>query len=123
MSSVNLFRQQIANPDNPINMYDMSNEDIEDLTMKFRTKPNIGKYIIFTDDHYGGFGQTDEYKGKKIINESGDKNDPFINLSDKFADVYIVRRPNRGGRSKRYRSHRKRRNSRKCSRKRIKTKK
>ena len=117
MSSVNLFREQIANPDNPINMYDASNQDIEDLTMKFRTKPNIGKYIIFTDDHYGGFGQTDEYKGKQIINESGDRNDPFINLSDKFVDVYVVRRPNRGGRSKRYRSKKYR--SRKRSRKQI----
>jgi hypothetical protein len=98
--SLNLSREQIANPDNPINMNHASNEDIEVLTMKFRTKPNIGKYIIFTDEHYGGYGQTDEYKGKKIINESGDRNDPFINLSQEYVDVYVIQRPPRGGQSK-----------------------
>ena len=103
--SVNVYSQQIANYNNPINIYNLSNNEIEEQTKQFRTRLNIGKYIIFIDENTdnGGYGQidtTDPYKGKQIINESGDRNNPYINLSQEYVDVYILQRPPRGGQSK-----------------------
>ena len=113
--SVNLLKRQIANYNDPINIYNLSNTDIENQTIPFRTSKNIGKYIIFTDENTdGGYGQMDPlvnpYKGKKIINESADRNAPYINLSQEYVDVYVV---TRGGRSRKNIRRRNRRRTRK----------
>lgn len=106
--SINLLKRQIANYNDPINIYNLSNTDIENQTIPFRTSKNIGKYIIFTDENTdGGYGQMDPlvnpYKGKQIINESADRNDPYINLSQEYVDVYVS---SRGGKSKKNRRRR-----------------
>ena len=105
--SVNVSKRQIVNYNDPINIYNLSNSEIESQTAKFKTTQNIGKYIIFIDENLdnGGYVQMDEmtpYKGKKIINESTNRNDPFITLQD-YIDVYVIRSPYFGGKSKRTR--------------------
>ena len=105
--TLNLEAKQIANFDNDISIYDTSREYIDKRIKPFLKKENIGKYIIFRDD--SGEAQTDRYKARKIINETGDKSNPFITLSSKEEDVYVFSYL-RGGRSKtKYRRSRVRR--------------
>jgi hypothetical protein len=105
-----LDKKQIANNNNDIDTYGKSRDYIEDKIKPFLKKENIGKYIIFRDD--SGEAQTDTYKGRKIINESAEKANPFITLSSQEDEIYVLPFSSRGGKrsKKKYRIRRTRRN-------------
>lgn len=89
---INLFEDQVANLNNPIDMYEKTFDEIRNTTQPYLTINNVGKYIIFREDNSGA--QTDTYIAYQIINE--DKKNPLVSLSDNKKKVFIM--SNYGGR-------------------------
>jgi len=91
---INLFEDQVANLNKPIDMYEKTFDEIRKTTQPYLTIDNVGKYLIFRDDNSGSGAQTDTYTAYEIINE--DKKNPLVSLSDNSKKVFIM--PNVGGR-------------------------
>ena len=94
MENINLFENQVANLNKPIDIYDKSYDEIRKSVQPYLTIDNVGKYLIFRDDNSGSGAQTDTYTAYQIINE--DKKNPLVSLSDNAKKVFIM--PNIGGR-------------------------
>jgi len=92
--NINLFENQVANLNKPIDIYDKSYDEIRNATQPYLTIDNVGKYLIFRDDNSGSGAQTDTYTAYQIINE--DKKNPLVSLSDNKKKVFIM--SNYGGR-------------------------
>ena len=67
--NINLFEDQVANLNKPIDIYDKSYDEIRNATQPYLTIDNVGKYLIFRDDNSGSGAQTDTYTAYEIINE------------------------------------------------------
>ena len=93
-NDINLFENQVANLNKPIDIYDKSYDEIRKSVQPYLTIDNVGKYLIFRDDNSGSGAQTDTYNAYEIINE--DKKNPLVSLSDNAKKVFIM--PNIGGR-------------------------
>jgi hypothetical protein len=84
-----IFKNQVANFENPINMFGKHRDDVRAEGMKYLTNDNIGKYLIYRDDNENA--QHDENGGyiiKKIICST--KTTPcVIDLVDQENDVVL----------------------------------
>jgi len=103
---INLFEDQVANLNKPIDMYEKTFDEIRNATQPYLTIDNVGKYLIFRDDNSGSGAQTDTYNAYQIINE--DKKNPLVSLSDNAKKVFIM--PNVGGRVFKYKKNKSKRN-------------
>jgi hypothetical protein len=104
--NINLFEDQVANLNKPIDIYDKSYDEIRNATQPYLTIDNVGKYLIFRDDNSGSGAQTDTYTAYEIINE--DKKNPLVSLSDNAKKVFIM--PNVGGRVFKHKKNKSKRN-------------
>ena len=104
--NINLFENQVANLNKPIDIYDKSYDEIRNATQPYLTIDNVGKYLIFRDDNSGSGAQTDTYTAYEIINE--DKKNPLVSLSDNAKKVFIM--PNVGGRVFKHKKNKSKRN-------------
>jgi len=103
---INLFEDQVANLNKPIDMYEKTFDEIRNATQPYLTIDNVGKYLIFRDDNSGSGAQTDTYTAYEIINE--DKKNPLVSLSDNSKKVFIM--PNVGGRVFKHKKNKSKRN-------------
>ena len=78
--NINLFEDQVANLNKPIDIYDKSYDEIRNATQPYLTIDNVGKYLIFRDD--SGEAQTDTYIVYQIINEDPKGRYPLISLKE-----------------------------------------
>jgi len=104
--NINLFEDQVADLNKPIDIYDKSYDEIRNATQPYLTIDNVGKYLIFRDDNSGSGAQTDTYTAYEIINE--DKKNPLVSLSDNAKKVFIM--PNVGGRVFKHKKNKSKRN-------------
>jgi hypothetical protein len=80
------YKNQVANFENPINMFGKDRDDVRAEGMKYLTNDNIGKYLIYRDDNENAqHDENGKYIIKKIICST--KTTPcVIDLVDKDND-------------------------------------